>query len=495
MEGRLVGGRYRLAGELGRGGMGAVWRAHDELLDRPVALKEVLLPQWVTPEDREQTFARVLREARAAARLRHPSVVTVYDVVTEDGHPWIAMELLPAVSLEERIRSSGPLPEREAARIGLQVLDALRVAHAAGIMHRDIKPANVMLLDDGGVVLTDFGIAQIEGDSQLTASGMLVGSPGFMAPERIQGVKAGAAADLWSLGATLYSAVEGRQPFHRSTPMAVLAAVLTQPQEPMTKADLLRPVIEGLLEKDAAVRMTHADAATALKSVHAVPQDATHNGGAAEDAPEAGGPKEGGLTEGGSEGGGTRALPVPQPVQRGAVVVLGLSGALAVALAGWEAVSMRAFPTPLFDISRQYVVAPTAFQALLVVLLGSVLAVTFMLGSILDPVFERFEWVYAFSSVVALAAAAAVWPLRIEVPGLWRIAYGALCVWLLMVALSTWQRSRPAAILLAVSGLLLADTALSGGQPGLRGVAWVLYACWAGLAIARITLRSGRQAE
>lgn len=457
--------------------MGAVWRAHDELLDRPVALKEVLLPQWVTPEDREQTFARVLREARAAARLRHPAVVTVYDVVTEDGHPWIAMELLPAVSLEERIRSAGPLPEREAARIGLQVLDALRVAHAAGIMHRDIKPANVMLLDDGGVVLTDFGIAQIEGDSQLTASGMLVGSPGFMAPERIQGLKAGAAADLWSLGATLYSAVEGRQPFHRSTPMAVLAAVLTQPQEPMANAVLLRPVIEGLLEKDAAVRMTHADAAQALKDVHAVPQD--------DAAPE----------EGGAEKGGTRAMPVPQQLQRGAVAVLGLSAALAVVLAGWEAVSMKALAAPLLDTSRQYVVVPYVFQAFLLLSLGSVLAVTFMLGSILDPVFERFEWVYAFSSVVALAAAAAVWPLRIEVPGLWRIAYGALCVWLLMVALSTWQRSRPAAILLAVSGLLMADTALSGGQPGLRGIAWALYACWAGLSVARLVMRSGRPVE
>lgn len=262
---RLIGGRYALAAELGHGGMGTVWSARDLVLERAVALKEVALPAWVDGEERERAYQRVLREARAAARLHHPSVITIHDVVMDDGRPWIVMELLAAVSLDERLKQAGSLPEGEVAGIGLKVLDALRTAHEAGITHRDVKPGNVLLLEDGGVVLSDFGIAHVDNSASITSTGMLMGSPAFMAPERLEGRRATAGSDLWSFGATLYTAVEGASPYQGPTPVAVMGAILMAQPRPPRNAALLREVIEGLMVKDPAERMGHEEARDALE--------------------------------------------------------------------------------------------------------------------------------------------------------------------------------------------------------------------------------------
>ncbi|WP_084957773.1 serine/threonine-protein kinase [Thermoactinospora rubra] len=269
---RLIGGRYLLLDELGRGGMGVVWRARDEVLGRPVALKQVLLPDWVVGKEREQAFERVLREARAAARLRHPGVVTIHDVVHEEGSPWIVMELLPAESLHDVVERWGPLTEEVAVEIGLKLLDALHAAHSHGITHRDVKPGNVLLLDDGGVVLTDFGVAHVADSPTITGTGMLLGSPAFMAPERLEGKPATAASDLWSLGATLYTAVEGAPPYRGPTPVAVLASILMAEPRPMRNVKRLRRVIEGLMTRDPDARMGYGEAHAALVAAGAHPE-------------------------------------------------------------------------------------------------------------------------------------------------------------------------------------------------------------------------------
>ncbi|MDF2712436.1 MAG: protein kinase, partial [Nonomuraea muscovyensis] len=198
--GRLIGRRYRLMSPVGRGGMGMVWHAHDVLLDRAVAVKELILPFGLDHAGKQVAHRRMLREARSAARLTHPGIVTVHDVVEEDGRPWIVMELVRAWSLEQAVRQSGPLPVLQVAEIGIRVLDALRHAHAAGILHRDVKPGNVLLTSDR-VVLTDFGIAAIEGDVTITQTGLLMGSPAYVPPERLSGQPITQAADLWSFGA------------------------------------------------------------------------------------------------------------------------------------------------------------------------------------------------------------------------------------------------------------------------------------------------------
>ena len=255
IAGRLLARRYRLVSALGRGGMGVVWQGRDELLGRSVAVKEILLPPELPDEEREVLRRRTLREARSAGRLSHPNVVTVYDVVEEDGRPWIVMELVRSTTLAQAIREYGPLPPGEVARIGLQVLAALHAAHRAGVLHRDVKPSNVLLTGDGRVVLTDFGIATLEGDPSLTTSGTLLGSPAFIAPERIQGRGAGKESDLWSLGATLYTAVEGRPPYDRGTTLPTLAAAVTEEPDPARLAGPLWPALEGLLRKDPADRI------------------------------------------------------------------------------------------------------------------------------------------------------------------------------------------------------------------------------------------------
>ncbi|MFL6129367.1 MAG: protein kinase domain-containing protein [Mycobacteriales bacterium] len=252
----VLSGRYRLVEPLATGGMGTVWRAYDDVLDRPVAVKEVLLPPRLDPEEREVLRRRTLREARAAAKLRHAAIVTIFDVIEHDDRPWIVMELVPSQSLDERIRRRGPLPPSEAAAIGLRILDALVTAQAAGVQHRDIKPANVLLADDGRVVLTDFGIARHVGDETLTSAGLLVGSPNFLAPERARGLESvGLQSDLWSLGATLYTAVEGHPPFERNGPLPTLTAVVMDEPPPPRHAGPLRAVIDGLLVKNPVHRL------------------------------------------------------------------------------------------------------------------------------------------------------------------------------------------------------------------------------------------------
>ncbi|GII27362.1 serine/threonine-protein kinase [Planotetraspora mira] len=265
-QGRLVGRRYRLLSPVGRGGMGMVWHAHDVLLDRDVAVKELILPYGLDQSATQVANRRVLREARSAARLSHPGIVTVHDVVEEDGRPWIVMELVRAWSLEQAVRQSGPLPVVQAAEIGIRVLDAIRHAHAAGILHRDVKPGNVLLTADR-VVLTDFGIAAIEGDVTITQTGLLMGSPAYIPPERLQGRPITHAADLWSFGATLYAAVEGRPPYEGADAVAVLGAVLTQEPNRPQRAGALLPVIEGLLRKNPADRIAAAQVAEMLERV------------------------------------------------------------------------------------------------------------------------------------------------------------------------------------------------------------------------------------
>ncbi|WP_157249434.1 serine/threonine-protein kinase [Nonomuraea typhae] len=266
--GYLLAARYRLLEPVGRGGMGTVWRAHDELLDRHVAVKEVRLPAVLDEDLRAELCARTEREGRATAMVAHPSVITVFDVVTEDDRPWIVMELLQAKSLEQLILEEGPLPPRHAAEIGRQILGALRAVHAKGILHRDVKPSNVLVTEDRAV-LTDFGLAALEGDVSITQAGIVLGSAGYIAPERVLGAKASPAADLWSLGATLYTAVEGRGLHGRRTAAAALAALTSGEPIPMTKAGPLGPVLDALLRIDPETRLDSVRASLMLARVAA----------------------------------------------------------------------------------------------------------------------------------------------------------------------------------------------------------------------------------
>ncbi|MFD3503378.1 protein kinase [Streptomyces sp. NPDC058676] len=252
---RLIAGRYRLLAPLGEGGMGTVWRARDELLNREVAVKEVRAPSGLPGADIERMYARLEREAWAAARISSPNVVTVYDVATQDQRPWIVMELVRGISLAELLEAEGPLTPQRAAHIGADVLSALRAAHEAGVLHRDVKPANVLLSNDGRVVLTDFGIAMVEGSSALTMTGEVIGSPEFLAPERALGRTPGPESDLWSLGVLLYAAVEGSSPFRQNTPLSTLRAIVDEELPPPHRAGPLAPVIEGLLRKEPAERL------------------------------------------------------------------------------------------------------------------------------------------------------------------------------------------------------------------------------------------------
>ncbi|WP_424215438.1 serine/threonine-protein kinase [Streptomyces sp. BI20] len=257
--GEPLAGRYRLLEAIGRGGMGRVWRAHDELLHRTVAVKELTAGLYVTEAERAVLHQRTRKEARAAARIAHPSVVTVHDVFAHDERPWIVMEYIDGPSLADAAKAAGRIEPREAARIGLHVLGALRAAHAVGVLHRDVKPGNVLLARDGRVLLTDFGIAAIEGDTSITRTGELIGSLDYLAPERVNGGDPNPASDLWALGATLYTAVESRSPFRRTSPLSSLQAVVTEePAEP-TRAGALGPVITALLRKDPDARPTAAE--------------------------------------------------------------------------------------------------------------------------------------------------------------------------------------------------------------------------------------------
>ena len=266
---RVIAGRYRLLSPLGEGGMGTVWRARDEVLQREVAVKEVRAPGGLASDDVERMYARLEREAWAAARVANRNVVTVYDVATEDGRPWIVMELVRGVSLADLLDAEGPLTPQRTAHIGAEVLAALRAAHDAGVLHRDVKPANVLMSNDGRVVLTDFGIAMVEGSSALTMTGEVIGSPEFLAPERALGRTPGPESDLWALGVLLYAAVEGHSPFRQNTPLSTLRAIVDEELPPPQLAGPLTPVIEGLLRKDPAERMSAEQAEQNLRLVAA----------------------------------------------------------------------------------------------------------------------------------------------------------------------------------------------------------------------------------
>ncbi|MFG2820222.1 serine/threonine-protein kinase [Kitasatospora sp. NPDC048365] len=263
---QVIAGRYRLLERIGRGGMGTVWLAEDVKLARRVAVKELSVSG--VPESELPTLhSRMLQEARAAAQVHHPGVITVHDVLEQDGRPWIVMELIDGQSLADVIATEGTLIPRDAARVGEQVLAALDQAHRHGVLHRDVKPANVLLERGGRVVLTDFGIAVLAGSPGLTRTGDIVGSPDYVAPERITGHRPGPESDLWSLGATLYAAVEGQSPFHRTTTMSTLQAVISEPLPEPRYAGRLTPVIEALLRKDPAERPTAEEARLLLHEV------------------------------------------------------------------------------------------------------------------------------------------------------------------------------------------------------------------------------------
>ncbi|MEU4671994.1 serine/threonine-protein kinase [Amycolatopsis sp. NPDC023774] len=250
---RLVAGRYLLLGELGRGGMGVVWRAQDQVIGRQVAIKELRLPD---SEGQAVFSERVLREVRTGGRLNDPAVVTVYDIITDNGTTFIVMELVEAPTLADLVRRQGPMPAAHVAVIGDRVLAALQAAHAAGIVHRDVKPANIMVASDGRVKLTDFGIAHAIDDPRLTTSGVIVGSPAFMAPERVEGREAMPESDLWSLGATLFFAVEGIVAFERPTTAATLHAIMTEVPYLTRGQGPLAAAILGLLVTKPEARLT-----------------------------------------------------------------------------------------------------------------------------------------------------------------------------------------------------------------------------------------------
>ncbi len=247
--------------------MGAVWQARDEVLGRDVAVKEIAWPPNLGAAEREILRGRAVREARTAAQLTHPNIVQVYDIVEVGGRPWIVMQLVPYRPLSDAVREDGPLSPQQGARVGLRILAALSAAHDMGVLHRDVKPGNVLLGPKDQVVLTDFGIAVAGNGPKLTTSGSLIGSPSYIAPERARGEPAGAAADLWSLGATVYAAVEGRPPFDRNGAMAVLTAVVSDEPDPPARAGPLWPVISGLLRKDPAERLGASQAEVLLRDV------------------------------------------------------------------------------------------------------------------------------------------------------------------------------------------------------------------------------------
>ena len=267
-EGRLVAGRYRLGRRIGNGAMGIVWEAYDERLNRSVAVKQLLLQPGLSSEEAQEAKLRSMREGRIAARLHHPNAITVFDVVDEDGAPWLIMEYLRSKSLAAEMNERGWLPPDEVASIGAQIAAALAAAHAAGIVHRDIKPANILLGDNGSVKITDFGISRASDDVQVTKTGLIAGTPAYLAPEVAYGREPTAATDLFSLGSTLYAATEGEPPFGLSeNTLGLLHAVAGGQINPPTKAGPLTGVLTALLSIEPDDRPTAAKARELLNSV------------------------------------------------------------------------------------------------------------------------------------------------------------------------------------------------------------------------------------
>ncbi|MDT0405945.1 serine/threonine-protein kinase [Streptomyces edwardsiae] len=359
---RLLAGRYRLGDVLGRGGMGTVWRAQDETLGRTVAVKELRFPTNIDEEEKRRLITRTLREAKAIARIRNNSAVTVFDVVEEDDRPWIVMELVDGKSLAEAIREDGLLEPRRAAEVGLALLDVLRSAHREGILHRDVKPSNVLIAEDGRVVLTDFGIAQVEGDPSITSTGMLVGAPSYISPERARGHKPGPAADLWSLGGLLYAAVEGTPPYDKGSAIATLTAVMTEPLEEPQNAGPLRDVIYGLLNKDPAQRLDDRGARAMLNAILNAPEESAEPADATKVVPLP--PQPDGLSGGRSrrsDEAGDKLKGALRSVRKAAVAA-GSAGAAAAARAksAGGTTTSAAPATPRVPAARSGASAPTS---------------------------------------------------------------------------------------------------------------------------------------
>ena len=263
----MLAGRYRLDSVIGKGSMGTVWAATDEVLHRQVAIKEIDFPVGTPAAERAQLEVRTLREARAIARLSNPYVITLFDILTLSNGPVIVMELLRSRSLAEILRRVGRLPDGQAATIGVAVASGLLAAHAAGITHRDVKPGNVLICDDGRIKLTDFGIARASGEQTMTATGLLLGSPAYIAPEVANGVPAGPISDAWSLGGLLFACVEGRPPFDQGTAIATLTSVVKDPVPPHPHSDRLGAVVSGLLVKTPNLRMRIDRALTIMRGI------------------------------------------------------------------------------------------------------------------------------------------------------------------------------------------------------------------------------------
>ncbi|MGH3928900.1 MAG: serine/threonine-protein kinase, partial [Pseudonocardiaceae bacterium] len=267
-EGELIAGRYRLGSQVGIGAMGVVWQARDELLGRTVAVKKLLLHSGMSEIETDEANRRAMREGRIAARLLHPHAITVYDVAEHEGKPCLIMEYLHAESLSTVLAIRGPLPPEEVARIGSQIASALTAAHEAGIVHRDIKPANVLLAEDGTAKITDFGISRAVGDGTLTGTGILAGTPAYLAPEIAQGHSVGFPADVFSLGSTLYTAVEGVPPFGLDdNALALLYRIATSEITAPRKSGPLTPVLTRMLDRDVSQRPTMQQAQEALAEV------------------------------------------------------------------------------------------------------------------------------------------------------------------------------------------------------------------------------------
>src|SRR5215472_8717805 len=367
-SGRVVAGRYELLDPVGHGAMGTVWRARDLRLDREVAVKEVRLPGLMTAHERSVLRERSLREARVAARLTHPGVVTVHDVIEVEGSPWIIMELVPSRSLAQVLGDDGPMPPARAAPMGMTLLEALGSAHAAGVVHRDVKPGNILVTPEGRVVLTDFGIATLHGEPGLTQAGMVMGTPGFCAPERIRGEPASPASDLWSLGATLYAAVEGRGPFEgQGSAMAVLANIVHGDPPTATRAGPLESVILALMRRDPAARPDAAGARRLLAAAcsgYGAGTSAPDGPGASQGsgATAGGAPDEPGIRGGTRPAGGTLPLPVSLAQDYAAFAGLPPTAVPAPTLTGEPApAALTAEPAPAALIAAR--VAPVAFGA------------------------------------------------------------------------------------------------------------------------------------